>query len=466
MRAVFYDLETTSKNTVGQILNYSFIFVDDDYSVIDELSGLIRISRLQLPEPGAVLANRTDVLEHQQTAVDSEPEAMRKIFSFLSHCLERAKGALAFVGYNSSKFDLGYLRTCFIRNGINPYFGGLLTTRDILHVVQKAYLTHAPFRSAVVQGCIGNKRLSLSMQTVTKALGLLEGVQAHESREDVLLTIRLAQWLHRECGIDSRTYEAYEGLRLHSTVKTGSVYTMEEPEYDLMADSHVKRTPVCLLDANGKSALWINLERYGENQNAHCIMWRQVAKHSFFTSGQADPNRDVQGLARRALGQFQKVDLKNYFSKSTCDIEQDIYRVDFAALEVFGRALEQGKREILAESPNTELKVLWIRRQLAHGDLDLSEPRAAEVLRQYALYRYGGKLQLVRTVSHPESPDNFHPTLREMVDDLSRLRDGAVATGEQGDVKLLDSLEAFYRSSDIARVAGGDLLPGLGRTAA
>ena len=210
MYAVFYDLETTSKNTIGQILNYSFILVDDEMKPIGELSGLVKMSRLQLPEPGAILANRTDVVEHQKVAVDNEPTAMKKIEQFISKCIQTAQGAIAFVGYNSSRFDLGYLRTSFIRNGINPYFKGLLSSRDLLHAVQKAYLTSAEFRDAVQKQCRGEKRLSLSLQTVSHALGLLEGVQAHESREDVLLTIRLAVWLKEHCTIDVRSYEAYE----------------------------------------------------------------------------------------------------------------------------------------------------------------------------------------------------------------------------------------------------------------
>jgi exonuclease I len=149
MHAVFYDLETTTKNTVGQILNYSFILVDDEMKPIGELSGLVKINRLQLPEPGAILANRTDVLEHQQISTDTEPQAMRKIEQFLSSCIQSAQGALAFVGYNSSRFDLNYLRTSFIRNGINPYFKGLLSSRDLLHAVHKAYLTNSEFREMV-----------------------------------------------------------------------------------------------------------------------------------------------------------------------------------------------------------------------------------------------------------------------------------------------------------------------------
>lgn len=466
MYAVFYDLETTTKNTVGQILNYSFILVDDEMKPIGELSGLVRINRLQLPEAGAILANRTDVLEHQKVALDSEPVAMRKIEHFLSSCIQSAKGAVTFIGYNSSRFDLNYLRTSFIRNGINPYFKGQLSPRDLLHVVQKAYISHQNFRELVRKQCGGEKRLSLSLQTVSHALGLLEGVQAHESREDVLLTIRLARWLKENCSLDARTYEAYEGSSLHSTVRSGSVYEVEEAEYDLNERSHVRRVPMCLLDENRRAALWINLERYAENHNARCISWRQPMKHSFFTSGRAVAGPEVQQLARKALAQFKSVTLNNFFEKGDGDIEQDIYRLDFDAQDVYSRALKEGRKEILADTKNPDAKKLWVRYQLANADLDLSDARSSELLRQYALYRYGGKLQLVKTIRDPNDPENFHPKLSEMIGELNRLREIAKIEGGIEDVKLLDSLDKFYRASEIFRVAGADLVPGLEQSAA
>jgi hypothetical protein len=41
-----------------------------------------------------------------------------------------------------------------------------------------------------------------------------------------------------------------------------------------------------------------------------------------------------------------------------------------------------------------------------------------------------------------------------------------VALGRTEDKALLDSLETFYRTSDIVRVAGSDLVPGIVRSAA
>lgn len=464
MSAVFYDLETSDKNPIGQIVNYSFIQSSADWQSINELSGLIHISRLQIPDPGAILANRTDVQEHQKIARDSESVAMSKIVAFLAGCIEDARGAIPLVGYNSSRFDLNYLRTSLVRNGLNPYFGGKIIPRDLLHVVQKAYLSSPVFRELVLGQRAGEKKLSLSLQTVGHALGLLSGEQAHESRADVVLTMRVAAWMQKECGLDVTSFEAYEGGKLHSTVRSGTVYMQEQPEYDLSQDGYRITTPMTLLDASGKAALWVDLQRYSEKQSPECIVWRSAAKHPFFISQQAVQDLDLQRLARAALKQFSSITLKNYFEKTTCDIEMDIYRLDFDSLDIFSRAILKNDKTILQECSNPDAKVLWSRRQLASPQASISDPKMAEVLRKYALHRYGGKLQLARSVDDSEEEEGaYHPTLSSMLRDLTQKREAAVITGNQADQQLLDSLERYIRESDIVRVAGSELIPGWSR---
>jgi exonuclease I len=406
------------------------------------------------------LANRTDVQEHQKVARDSERVVLPKIVAFLAGCIEDARGAVPLVGYNSSRFDLNYLRTSFVRNGLNPYFGGKIIPRDLLHVVQKAYLVSPGFRELVLSQRAGEKKLSLSLQTVGHALGLLSGEQAHESREDVLLTMRVSTWMQKECGIDAATFEAYEGGKLHSTVRSGTVYMQEQPEYDLSQDEYSIKTPMTLLDASGKAALWIDLQRYSEKQSPECIVWRSAAKHPFFVSQQAVQDPDLQRLARAALKQFTPITLKNFFQRSTCDIEMDIYRLDFDSLDIFSRAIEKNDKTILQECSNPDAKILWSRRQLANPSATISDPKMAEVLRKYALHRYGGKLQLLRSLddSHVKE-EGYHPTLASILRDLTQKREVAVIAGNQADQSLLDSLERYIRESDIVRVAGPELIP-------
>lgn len=467
MFSVFFDLETTDKSCVGQIINYSFILVDESLQPVDELSELVYISRLQLPDSGAILANRTDVLEHQKRAQFDEYEAMHRIDAFLRKCIDRAGGALAFIGYNSARFDLQYLRTSLIRNGLDPYYGKSLHYRDLLHVVQKAYLTSLEFRGLIKSERGEEKKLSLSLQTTARALGLLPGVQAHESREDVLLTIRVAATLKEHFGIDVVSFRCYEGFNLHATAKSGAVYIAESPEYDLAASEVSVKTPMTLLDFDHRSSLWINVTRFMEKPDGLPIVYRNFSTGPLYISPNAVRDPELDRAARSAVAHYKNVTVRSFFERSTCDIEMDIYRLDAADRECLKLALAKGSKAPLEKCSSDDAKKLWVRSQLARlKDLSSNE-KAAGMLAKYAVYRYGGTLQLVRKVKEKKGSDpgacegEFHVTLREMVRDLQRALELARASGSVEDIKLLESLKTFYRASDIYKVAGGELAPQL-----
>jgi hypothetical protein len=71
----------------------------------------------------------------------------------------------------------------------------------------------------------------------------------------------------------------------------------------------------------------------------------------------------------------------------------------------------------------------------------------------------------VKTIRNPNDPDNYHPKLSDLMAELVRARDIAVQQGNEADIKLLDSLERFYRDSEIVRVAGDELVPGWAKLA-
>ncbi|RMD84314.1 MAG: hypothetical protein D6808_07180, partial [Candidatus Dadabacteria bacterium] len=181
-RAVFYDLETSDKDPIGQILNYCFIETDLDFNVLSSVKGEVEISRLQLPRAKALLANKIDVLCHQEGNVESERDAMAKIHRFMVEVSRR--GAVSLIGYNSSKFDLSYLRTSLIRNGLNPYISNLFYG-DLLHLSQKLCVCRKDFPRKELCREDNPKKLSLSLENLAKHFGILTGAQAHESYEDV-----------------------------------------------------------------------------------------------------------------------------------------------------------------------------------------------------------------------------------------------------------------------------------------
>jgi hypothetical protein len=225
------------------------------------------------------------------------------------------------------------------------------------------------------------------------------------------------------------------------------------------AQSYLSKRPVTLLDADHKSALWIDLERYASAPEPTCISWRSAAKNAFFISPQAVNNSDLAEVARSALRQFRGVSLKNFFEKSTCDIEQDIYRLDFDHLDMFSRAIATNDKSALRDCRLPEAKVLWLRHQLASPNATISDPGTAELLKKYALHRYGGKLQVARTVREGGKSEAYHGTLGEMVRRLILAQEAAASTRNAADLQLMTSLERFIRESDIAKVAGKELLP-------
>lgn len=452
MTAIFFDLETSDKNFIGQILNYSFIVVDSSYNLIDELSGRVKISRLQLPSPSAIFANKVDVLKHQQESHIYEPEAMLSIARFIAkHCNPKTH----LIGFNSSRFDIGYLRTSLIRSGINPYFKGKIIYRDLLHAARKLSVSRADFPRK--EGELNSARLSLSLETLGRNFGLLNGAQAHESRADVMLTIELAKLFKEEFDLDVFNFEPYQGSKFHSSLGKSTVYESYQPQYDLSIDKLSRKVPVVLLDADHRYALWIDIERYLNGEKEVSIQWTGQAQGYFFCDGIEIKERSILEGAQAALSEFSSINLKNFFSKSQCDIEQDIYRLDISMIELLSDAIWKGQVEPIKRSNNRDLRSIFTRYQLANYNTEgHNDAQFTQKLKDYALYRYGGKLRLDKGSLHRAKEDiqqgraSIHPTLSEMMIELEKLKEFA----DTSDIELLESLATYYDESEIVKVVG------------
>lgn len=459
MNSIFYDLETTSKHTIGQILNYCFTLVDEKLNPIREVAGKVRLSRLELPSPGAILANRTDVVEHQATVSDTEPVAMRRIADFIGESLREGQ-PVNFIGYNSSRFDLKYLRTSFVRNGINPYFGGRLVYRDLLHVARTLAATDDRFPQVAVEdkrSATGGKRLSLSLENLARACGVLSGPQAHEARADVHITVALARFFRDSFGLDVTRYRGYELLKFHERPRMGDVVGMIYPNYDPTPGAPRRIvTPFTLLEGNDRSALWVDLNRYREGAGRGAIRWFNPGT-GWLAAERYDADEEQLALAQQALEEFRSITLMNYFSEKTCDIEEYIYRLKPAGIDALGRAIEHGDG---ASVQNVEdARILFLRHRLAYFDGGNGDPRGVEwfdkMLKKYALHRYGGGLVIDGADGGESSEGHHHPTLQALVAELDSYR--AAAGPGSDDETLLSSLRSFYERSDIVRVAGPEL---------
>ena len=447
MNSIFFDLETSDKNPIGQIINYCFILVNDDFEPIDVLKGLVRISRLQIPSPGAIIANRTDVLEHQALAVDSEAQAMAKIAQFIAKSIE-GNTKLPIVGYNSSRFDIPYLRTSFIRNGINPYFSGRIVLRDLLFVSRKLAVTQSDFPFAT--GSKDPERVSYSLENLCQQFNLLTGLQSHESEADVLLTISLAKVFHQRYRTDVRSFDPFEAFSDQTKPSRGLVRMMLQPVYDPASPVRSHAIPMVLLDFDYRSSLWIDLRRYKEQGDRSAIFWfNHTGGHQFVIGDQEPLTPDEREVVRSALEKLSEITLKNFFEPTTCDIEQDIYRLDFDGIAALEAAIWRGNADQLKRTPNRDARVLFKRYQLAAYPSDTPLTNAlSKSLEQYAEYRYLGSAQLAKSVPEGISDEKrkaaFHPSIGEIFNEIAQCK---MKNAE--DAKLMESLEKFITSSDI-----------------
>lgn len=456
--AIFFDLETSDKNFIGQILNYAFVFVDERLEIKEELCGTVAISCLQLPSPSAILANRINVLEHQELSRENERDAMQRIAAFIEQSVAKTKKKqVVLIGYNSSKFDVPYLRTSFIRNGLNPYFAKKLIYRDLFFSVKKLALSDPKFPRKESPNSKQRQegKLSLSLETVTQHLGLLKGAQTHNSRDDVLLSIDLARCMRERFNFDPLEHHGYEAAPFHNTMRRGDVFFALHPNYELAKEEQCLAIPMTLLDADYRQSLWINLERFKDKQERRSIEWYNQ-NSSFLCMKKDDPNtREWREVAKSALQELRDVNLKNYFTTSTCDIEQDIYRLDFAATDALHAAIWKGEGSALQGLGNRDAEVIYSRYKLTNAKPETRRSeKARELLKNYALYRYGGRAKILKFSSTKDAEaDGLHQTFAGLLGELHKLREGA----PEPDIELLVALEKFYLNSEIYQVAGQEL---------
>ena len=453
--SIFFDLETSDLSPLGQIMNFCFTLVNPNYETVDECKGRVRLTRTQLPSARAILANRIDVREHQAHAEFSEVQAMRAIAGFVN----KATGTygdynVALVGYNSAKFDLDRLRTSMIRNGVNPYFK--VQYRDLLLLSRKLAACETEFPRT--QSATDPAQRCLRLETLTKKFGLLEGPQAHESSADVALTISLARYFYEHFDTDVRTWCAYEPLLLARPEK-GMALERLSPNYDLNADSNAVAAPFVLLDFNRRYALWIDLDRFDECRAAgedpqKSVRWFKADGHDFFSDLHALKSPEILSRAAAACEALRGLNLNNYFKETDCDIEANIYRLDFQqrdGLQAFIDAFPRGDSRTL----EGDARKLSVRFRINNSPDGTDKLDAA--LAKYALARYGGQVKTSKfdDAEYEEGVllEGFHPTFVEMLDDLRTLR----KTGSREDQALLDSLERYYFDSDLFRVAGREL---------
>jgi len=462
MTSIFYDLETTDIQFVGQIINYAFVVVDDDWNIIDSLVGDVKISRLQLPTPSAILANRVFLGAHQVQADKSEPEVMYNIREFLQKYVEkRTKGEkIQLIGYNSNKFDLPFLRTSMLRNGINPYFSKhSIQYKDLYHLTQKLATTNINFTNVVdVTG-------SLSLEKVTNSLKLLSGKQDHHSLSDVNLSIKLARHYANTFGIDIRKWSAFEVDMEKAKDSVVSRVMMNGKRLENKNEVPVLEPKMLLLDYDekGGQSLWINLSEYDKNPvvSRDMVHWFNHATGIFLLD--ADSDIDHYDTAteqdcdiRNAFA--SSINLSNYFPPKNCDVEQFIYMMNFEEKDALYEAIWMNDLSRIKSLQSKNASELLLRYCAAHKDIN--DPVVEKIFRKYCAYRYGGKMKISKEnydIKYQPGiySDAFHPTYNEYLSEIDEKINST--TTEAMDKELLISLKEFILNSDINFFCGTDL---------
>lgn len=470
MRSIFFDLETTGLNPCAQILNYSFITVDDNWEIESEHNGSIHISRLQLPNPYAILANRVDVESHQKEGNPSEAQAMLAIRKYIQEIVDTSREPVNLIGFNSNRFDVPFLRTSMIRNGVNPYFGQGIIYRDVLHAAQKLALSNPDFLDKIDTGRTdsdGNRKLSLRLAHLTDIF--FGAVQLHESRDDVLLTIKLAKLLAEEFDIDIRTWSSYEVTK----EKPGMVRLKEFPSFDAKhhrddTDRFAQETLVCY-ESNKNYSLWISLERmkelqtklaedkdleFGRAEVKDCVLWFNKRASSFYTTDESptlsDEDSELVESAREIVSDWD-IHLKNFWPPKNCDVECFIYDLSFDGMDAVGDAIQGGDLSYLKRLNEEHANTIYMRHFL-NTTKNTDKPSVKKALEQYALYRYGSRMKVDKTDTEsvfdendPIMNDAFHESYNELMTVIEeKMKNGGA------DAQLMESLKKFYEESPMA----------------
>lgn len=444
MHSIFFDLETTDLNPIGQILNYAFLEVAEDWSIQSKLTGKIKISRLQLPNPKSILASQTDVILHNEQAEDPEHIALAKIQKYIQDIVEWKETRL--IGFNSNKFDVPFLRTSMIRNGLNPYFGGSIKYGDVLHVVKRLLCDSEQFSNSLLKYESGKHITKL--ESVAKAFNLLSNdqKQKHESLEDAELTIKLAKFLAENFDIDVRSYSSYELNKKNADVV--EVFPFYDETGNKVSEEYCK---MALLEQNKTQSLWINLKKFEQGLDKQAVSWYNKNTSSFFVKKvlTSDSDKRAAEIAKKSLSH---VNLQNFWPEKNCDIEQFIFMMPINGISGLYDAVWKNDLFLIKETQSKFASQLYLR--FLANTLDINQ--VEQQIKKYSLYRYGGKLKLDKSDFESEYKaevynESFHPTYNELLSEIDNL------SKDDNNKYLMSQLKKFYDQSTISSIAGNEL---------
>ncbi|MGA0412247.1 MAG: exonuclease domain-containing protein [Candidatus Puniceispirillales bacterium] len=216
MNFVFYDLETTGRNsTWDQIIQVGAILVDDKFNEIERFEERCRLRSGVVPEPGALIVNNTSI-EMLNNVNLSHYELIKKVQNIFNKW-----SPAIFIGYNTINFDEEFLRKTFFKLLFEPYITQFNGNRriDVLGLA-RASKFYFPDCLKVALNEKGNQVFKLDQ--LTQLNNIIHN--AHDAMGDVEATIEIATKIYEnanrvwESGLKSSNKIDVDNFMLKNTV--------------------------------------------------------------------------------------------------------------------------------------------------------------------------------------------------------------------------------------------------------
>ncbi|NBV29774.1 NAD(P)-dependent oxidoreductase [bacterium] len=255
-----------------------------------------------------------------------------------------------------------------------------------------------------------------------------------------------AEHIHKNYGIDVRTYSSYEiGKNNFDVVK---VFPFVDQNNQKISDEYCY---MALLEQNKTQALWINLKKFEDGLGKKAISWYNKNTSPFFVEKviRGDDHKKRAATARVGLSD---INIENFWPDKNCDIEQFVYMMPIGHITSLYDAIWRKDLFLIKETKSKFASQLYLRFLMNNADVDQVENQ----IKEYAKYRYGGKLKTDKEnfdAKYQEGvySESFHTTYNELlaqIDELSKKPENA---------HLMKQLKKFYDSSIITSLAEDDL---------
>ena len=185
MRFVFYDLETTGKNTDwSQVIQFAAIYLNENLEELDRIELNCRLKTGVVPEPEALVINNTSIED-----LEGFNLSHYELINIINNKIEQWSPAY-FFGYNSINFDEEILRKSFFKSLLNVYSTQLEGNKrgDLLNVIRSFInINNNTFKTMT------NKKGNISFKLENLSKENKINHKAHDAMGDVIATIELAK---------------------------------------------------------------------------------------------------------------------------------------------------------------------------------------------------------------------------------------------------------------------------------